>query len=111
MASKWIEIPDYVLLLEEPESNSYPPYVSLLASRIAEAKSNQFFIATHSPYLVNTLLDEVPDAELGIFIVEYVNHETKVHMLSDDDLQDIRVNSLDIFYNLDNLLEDAEWKK
>ncbi|MGQ9806851.1 MAG: AAA family ATPase, partial [Chlorobiales bacterium] len=31
-----------------------------LATPIAESKSNQFFIATHSPYLFNTIIEETP---------------------------------------------------
>jgi AAA15 family ATPase/GTPase len=41
-----------VLLFEEPEAHSYPPYIQQLAESILDDKHNQYFITTHSPSYV-----------------------------------------------------------
>ena len=50
-----------VLLFEEPEAHAFSPYIRMLTNDIAESKSNQFFIATHSPIIVNEFIE---DAEI-----------------------------------------------
>jgi len=57
-----------VILFEEPESHAYPPYIGDLAYEIIDSESNQFFIATHSPYLLNTLMENTPREDLSIFV-------------------------------------------
>lgn len=91
-----------ILLLEEPESHSYPPYVSMLATEIAEAKTNQFFIATHSPYLINTLWNEAGSDEVQIFLTDYVDHQTVVTPLDPEEVQFVMENNGDLLLNLDS---------
>jgi hypothetical protein len=96
---------DAVLLFEEPEAHSFPVYVARLGRRIAESRNNQFFIDTHSPYLVTEILERMlPDAEqageLAIFAAYYDDHQTKLHQLSDDEVRSIREDGIDVFYNL-----------
>jgi AAA15 family ATPase/GTPase len=96
---------DAVLLFEEPEAHSFPVYVARLGRRIAESRNNQFFIDTHSPYLVTEILERMlPDAEqageLAIFAAYYHDHQTKLHQLSDDEVRSIREDGIDVFYNM-----------
>lgn len=96
---------DAVLLFEEPEAHSFPVYVSKLGRRIVESTSNQFFIDTHSPYLVDGILEDMltNDAqagELAVFAAYYEDHQTKVHQLSDEEIRSIRNDSIDVFYNM-----------
>jgi AAA15 family ATPase/GTPase len=96
---------DAVLLFEEPEAHSFPVYVARLGRRIAESRNNQFFIDTHSPYLVTELLERMlPDAEqaseLAIFAAYYDDHQTKLHQLSDEEVRSIREDGIDVFYNM-----------
>ena len=96
---------DSVLLFEEPEAHQFPEYISMLGEKIVESKNNQFFIATHSPYLVTEILEQmIPHDnqldELAIFLTYYEDYQTKVKQLSDDEVKDIRGDSIDIFYNL-----------
>ena len=96
---------DSVLLFEEPEAHSFPVYVSMLGRKIAESHNNQFFVATHSPYLVTEILEQMlPDdnqaGELAIFLAYYEDYQTKVKQLSDEEIRDIRNDSIDVFYNL-----------
>lgn len=47
-----------VILLEEIEAHSYPPYISKVTNCILDDESNQYFITTHSPYVVNDFLEK-----------------------------------------------------
>jgi hypothetical protein len=80
-------------------------YVARLGRRIAESRNNQFFIDTHSPYLVTEILermlpDETAAGELAIFAAYYDDHQTKLHQLSDDEVRSIREDGIDVFYNM-----------
>ncbi|WP_162550070.1 AAA family ATPase [Hymenobacter nivis] len=96
---------DAVLLFEEPEAHSFPVYVSKLGRRIVESTNNQFFIDTHSPYLITEILedmltDDEQVKQLAMFAVYYEDHQTKVHQLSDEEIFDIRADGIDVFYNM-----------
>jgi AAA15 family ATPase/GTPase len=100
---------DAVILLEEPEAHSYPVYVSMLGQRIAESRNNQFFVATHSPYLITEVLEQMlPNVEqaqeLAIFVAYYEGYQTKVKQLSDEEVRAIRADGLDVFYNMDRFV-------
>lgn len=92
---------DSILVFEEPEVHSYPPYIQMLAQTMADSTTNQFFIATHSPYLLSTLIEETPQADLRIYLTHYIDYETKVEALSDDDIQDVVENNIDLFFNIE----------
>jgi AAA15 family ATPase/GTPase len=96
---------DAVLLFEEPEAHSFPVYVSKLGRRIVESRNNQFFIDTHSPYLIDGILedmltDDAQAGELAVFAAYYEDHQTKVHQLTDEEIHSIRNDSIDVFYNM-----------
>ena len=96
---------DAVLLFEEPEAHSFPVYVSKLGRRIVESRNNQFFIDTHSPYLITEILetmltDDEQAGELAMFAAYYEDHQTKVHQLSDEEIRSIRADGIDVFYNM-----------
>ena len=96
---------DAVLLFEEPEAHSFPVYVSKLGRRIVESRNNQFFIDTHSPYLITEILetmltDDAQAGELAMFAAYYEDHQTKVHQLSDEEVRSIRNDGIDVFYNM-----------
>ena len=92
---------DSVLLFEEPESHSYPPYISDLADKIIEKKDNQFFIATHSPYLLTPFIEQCSLDEVAIFVCTYKNYETKAKVLTKEEIENIMETGIDLFYNID----------
>jgi hypothetical protein len=103
---------DSVIVLEEPEAHSHPEYVSLLARRIVASRNNQFFVATHSPYLITEVLEEMLTndeliPELTIFAAYYEDYQTKVRQLSDEDIMNIRRDGLDVFYNMNRFVPEA----
>lgn len=92
---------DAVLIFEEPEVHSFPPYVKELAERIAYKKENQFFVSTHSPYLLNTLISRLDSSELTVFLTYYKDYQTFVKPLSEESIQEVRDLGVDVFFNLD----------
>jgi AAA15 family ATPase/GTPase len=86
---------DSILLLEEPESHNYPPYIQLLAQRMMEEKTNQYFVTTHSPFLLNTLVENAKD--VAVFVIEYDDFQTKVRRLTEENLREILDYGLNLF--------------
>jgi AAA15 family ATPase/GTPase len=95
---------DSVLILEEPEVHAFPPYTKQLADRIALREENQFFLSTHSPYLLNTLIEVLGDEALAVTLVYFENYETRIHTLTPSELREVQDFSIDIFFNLDKFI-------
>ncbi|MGA0559621.1 AAA family ATPase [Larkinella sp. VNQ87] len=98
---------DSVIILEEPEVHSFPPYTQELAYRMIYSTENQFFISTHSPYLLHTFIENLEEDQLNVFVTYYENYETKVHALTAQDLRHILDFSTDVFFNLDKFIPNA----
>lgn len=94
---------DCVLLFEEPEAHSFPPYMSHITQEMIHKKSNQYFVATHSPFILNDFLENARD-ELAVFMVHYEDHETKLRKLSDDELHEIYQHGVDLFTNSESYI-------
>ncbi|MBK8194686.1 MAG: AAA family ATPase [Lewinellaceae bacterium] len=48
------------LLLDEPEANIFPFFNTQIAETIGLYNKNQFFITTHNPYLLQSLIEKTP---------------------------------------------------
>ena len=96
-----------VITLDEPDAHSFPKYVSFLADEIIEAVNTQFFIATHSPYLLNNLIENTPAGDLAVFVCGYdkTKSETTVKKLSQEDLSELIGYGVDIFFNINKYLD------
>jgi AAA15 family ATPase/GTPase len=94
---------DSILLFEEPEAHSFPPYIVHITQEIIESKSNQFFITTHSPFVLNDFLENARE-ELSIFIVDWKDDETVIKKLSQEDLHEIYQYGVDLFTNLETFI-------
>lgn len=92
------------LLFEEPEAHSFPPYVGMLADRIAQDEDNQYFIATHSPYLLS-MIEKVAKEDLNVIITYFENYETKIKVLTQGEVREMIDYSIDAFYNLERFLD------
>ena len=86
------------VVFEEPEAHSYPPFISKVTQDIIQSDRNQFFITTHSPYVVNDFL-ELPSDELAIYLVDFRNGETFVKRASDTEVQEMYEYGIDLFFN------------
>lgn len=93
-----------VLLFEEPEAHMFPPYIRKLTADIMFDKTNQFFITTHSPFVLSELMEEVKD-DLSIYVVDYNKGETIIKRLSDDEVNEVAQYGIDLFFNLESYLD------
>lgn len=94
---------DCVLLFEEPEAHSFPPYISHVTQEIIHKKDNQYFIATHSPFILNDFLENARE-ELAVYMVNYDNHETNLRQLSTKELHDVYQYGVDLFTNSESYI-------
>lgn len=94
---------DKVLCFEEPEAHTFPPYISNIVNDIISDESNQFFITTHSPYVISSMLESAGD-DLAVYVVDMEDNETVIRRLSDSQLQDAYDNGMGMFYNLEAYL-------
>ena len=97
-----------IITLDEPDAHSFPKYVSFLADEIIETANKQFFIATHSPYLLNNLIENTPAGDLAVFVCGYdkTKSETTIKKLSSEDLSELIGYGVDIFFNINRYLDD-----
>jgi len=91
---------DAVILFEEPETSSFPPYTKILADYISESKENQFFITTHSPYLLNSIIEN-PESDCSVFITNFRDYKTVAKKLTEEEIREILDYGTDVFFNLD----------
>lgn len=98
------------LLFEEPEAHMFPPYISKFAADVMfDKNNNQYFISTHSPFVLNDFMEELDKEELAIYAVGYKKEtgETVVHRITDEEMDNIYQYGIDLFFNLENYLKDA----
>jgi hypothetical protein len=92
------------ILLEEPESHTFPPYIKELSEMIKADKSNKYFITTHSPYFINSMIeDSLQIKDISFFHVYYENYQTKIKKLTRKDLDILWGSGADLFFNIDAL--------
>jgi AAA15 family ATPase/GTPase len=100
-----------VLVFEEPESHMYPSYISKFTSDMMyDDNGNQFFIATHSPYVINDIMENLKKDDYSIYTVGYdkENGETLIRRMTDEELHEIYQYGVDLFLNLENYLPHAQ---
>jgi AAA15 family ATPase/GTPase len=99
-----------VLLFEEPEAHMFPPYIAKFTSDVNyDENNNQFFIATHSPFVLNDFMEDMEKEDLAIYAVGYKKEsgETLVRRITDEEIHEIYQYGIDLFFNLENFLKDA----
>ena len=96
------------IFLEEPENNLFPPtqdcLVKWLLDNTLDKRTNSLFLATHSPYVLSSVLEE-KNIPLSLFFVYESDGISKVSTASEDDLQNIYDYGIDAFFNLDNIVK------
>lgn len=96
-----------IITFEEPDAHSFPKFVSLLADEIIKNNKNQFFIATHNPYLLNNLIENTPLNELSVFVCGFDKGKgTTARKLSISELSELLDYGVDIFFNINKYLDD-----
>lgn len=93
-----------VICFEEPEAHTFPPYISNVVNSIIDNTDNQFFTTTHSPYVMNSLLERAGD-DLAVFVIDMEDNATVATRLTDSQLQEAYDNGMDMFYNIEAYLD------
>ena len=101
------------LVFEEPESHTFPYDTHRLGKMIAFDKTNQYFIATHNPYLLLAILEKAPKEDVNVFITYVRDYQTKVKCLNGDEISELMIydpfGNLDyLIGNVDSFVEEAE---
>lgn len=93
-----------ILLFEEPEAHTYPPYITNVVQSVIDSTDNQFFITTHSPYIINALLEQLND-EVAIYFVDMKSGNTTVQRATEDEMQEMYESGVDLFFNIETYLK------
>ena len=72
-----------VLLFEEPEVHTFPYYTKYLGEQIAIDKNNQYFIVTHNPYFLISILEKTPVKDVAVFITEMKDYQTVLKQVNE----------------------------
>lgn len=100
---------DQVLVLDEPEAHSFPPFTKILAETIAQNdRGNQFFLTTHSPYLLTSLISKTPVKDLNVVLCRMENFETKGYVMTEEQKLQLMEWDMSAFFNFDRLLPELE---
>jgi len=94
-----------ILAFEEPEAHAFPYYTKYLAEIIALNKNeNQYFISTHNPYFLLSILEKTPKNEIAIFNTHLENYQTKVKALTEDEMKEVLEKGIDLFFDIERFL-------
>ncbi len=93
------------IVLEEPECNSFPFYTQQLAETIGLDTANQYFISTHNPYFLLSLIEKTLSKDLGVFLTYLEDHETRVKMAGRKALGEMLNLEHDPFLGLRNIIQ------
>ena len=95
-----------ILLFDEPETNTFPFYTKFLAERIALDETNQFFLTTHNPYLLISLIEKTKFKDLNVCIVRMKDFQTLVHPLNEEQISKVLDFNSDVFFNFNQILSE-----
>jgi AAA15 family ATPase/GTPase len=95
-----------ILLFDEPETNTFPFYTKFLGESIALDETNQFFITTHNPYLLLSLIEKTPADDINVIVtVMTKEYETKLILLNNKQVAEVLDFNSDVFFNLERIVE------
>ncbi len=98
---------DSILIFEEPEAHAFPYYTKILAENIAlDNSNNQYFVSTHNPYLLLSILEKAPKNNVAIFVTYLEDYQTKLKELSEEDKEEILNQAKDIFFNIEKFVPE-----
>ncbi len=98
---------DAIIILEEPEAHAFPFYTKFLAERIALDASNQYFVATHNPYFLSSVLEKTPQDDISIFITYFEDNQTKLRPFAQEEMTEVLDLDADVFFNLERFVEQS----
>ena len=96
---------DSTLIFEEPEAHAFPYYTKYLGEKIAFDKTNQYFIATHNPYLLQSIIEKAKMNSVNVIVTYFKDYQTKIKQLNEQQISEIMDMDVDPFFTLDSFLE------
>ena len=85
---------DSLVVLEDPESNQYSNHTEYLAERIAlDQLGNQYFVSTHSPHFLLSLLEKASPDDVAVFMTNCYDYRTRLRQVSPDELGGLSAGS------------------
>lgn len=98
---------DSLIVLEDPESNPYSSHSEDLAGSIAhDGGGNQFFLSTHSPHFLKSLLEKTPPEDIAVFMTNCYDYRTRASQVPQRDLA-VLTQEADLLFNFEALVEST----
>lgn len=98
------------VFLEEPEENLFPPTQQILMKSLLKfvklEKGNTLFISTHSPYILDILLER-ENYDFGLFYIKSSEKGSMVKTATEADMQDMFEGGVDAFFNIERLGDEV----
>lgn len=98
------------VFLEEPEENLFPPtqqiLMKTLLNKIKGQEGNTLFISTHSPYILDVLLER-ETYDFGLFYIQSTENGSMVKTATEADVQDMFESGVDAFFNIERLGDEV----
>ena len=98
------------IFLEEPEENLFPPtqqiLMKTLLNQIKRQEGNTLFISTHSPYILDILLER-ERYDFGLFYIQSAERGSIVKTATEADVQDMFESGVDAFFNIERLGDEV----
>lgn len=98
-----------IISFEEPEAHAFPYYMKYLAEKISmDRVNNQYFIATHNPYFLMSIIEKTPKEDIATFATYFEEYQTKVKPLTQEETENALSMGADLFFNIDQFLGKIE---
>ena len=98
------------VFLEKPEENLFPPTQQILMKSLLRfvnlEKGNTLFISTHSPYILDILLER-ETYDFGLFYIQSTENGSVVKTATEADVQDMFESGVDAFFNIERLGDEV----
>lgn len=98
------------VFVEEPEQNLFPPTQQILMRRlllfVSSQQGNTLFVSTHSPYILDVLLER-EEYDFGLFYIQPSENGSIVKTATETDVQDMFEDGVDAFFNIERLGDEA----
>ena len=98
------------VFLEEPEENLFPPTQQILMKSllnfVRHEQGNTLFISTHSPYILDVLLER-ESYDFGLFYIRSSENGSIVKTATEEDVQDMFEAGVDAFFNIERLGDEV----
>lgn len=98
------------VFLEEPEENLFPPTQQILMKTLLKMvksdNGNLLFLSTHSPYILDVLLER-EKYDFGLFYIQSSEKGSFARTATEEEVQDMFEAGVDAFFNIERLGDEV----